>query len=123
MNVVELIVYILVSIFVTVLLLISLRLFAMTRSLNSKLVQANLDKQMILFQLEKMSAENSAASVEKTDGFLRFISDSREWAFKYIEDVQTAIKDYDEALSKQDPNLMNEAYKKLVGMLPEDTVS
>jgi aspartyl/asparaginyl-tRNA synthetase len=48
--------------------------------------------------MEEFLAQRDAVSVEKTDGFLRFVSESREWAFKYIEDVQSAIKIFEEEL-------------------------
>ena len=60
--------------------------------------------------------------------FLKFVSDSREWAFEYIEDVQSSIKriiDFVEPSlennSKEytDRELLNSVYKSLKGLLPE----
>lgn len=31
---------------------------------------------------------------ETKDNFLKFVSDSREWAFDYIEDVQNSLKEF-----------------------------
>jgi hypothetical protein len=48
------------------------------------------------------------------------VSDSRDWAFTYIEDVQQAIQAYDVALSTDDAVVINIAYKKLISFLPDE---
>jgi hypothetical protein len=35
--------------------------------------------------------QRDSAHVEKTEGFLNFVTQSRDWAFEYIEDVQRVI--------------------------------
>ena len=72
-----------------------------------------LEKFTIGKKLEAVIAENEAKKLEKDDGFLRFISESRDWAFKYIEDVQQAIKEYKDNKSKK-------TLDKLVSFLPKD---
>lgn len=72
-----------------------------------------LEKFTIGKKLESVIAENEAKKLEKDDGFLRFISESRDWAFKYIEDVQQAIKEYKDNKSKK-------TLDKLVSFLPKD---
>ena len=123
MNFIELGVYILVSLFIVSLIFSIVKLVISNRKMFARAVQAEMDRVMTMIQLEKMTAEQSAQGVEKTDGFLKFISESRDWAFTYIEDVQAAIKEYDTALSKQNPDQMNKAYKKLIDLLPEDMIS
>ena len=123
MNIVELVVYVLVAVTITLLFFSIVKLVLSNRKLFARAVQAEMDRIMTMVQLEKLTEEKNSQAVEKTDGFLKFISESRDWAFQYIEDVQAAIKEYDAALSKQDPNEMNEAYKKLIDMLPEDMIS
>ncbi len=70
--------------------------------------------------------------------FIKFLSDSRDWAFKYIEDVQFEIKNF---IDSVDPDLLyfdeygkvgsayphyeamvriNNAYKKLKTLMPKD---
>ena len=41
----------------------------------------------------------AALNLETNDGFVKFISDSRDWAFKYIEDVQKALEEFDKKIS------------------------
>jgi hypothetical protein len=47
----------------------------------------------LLEQGVKKALEN-APTVENSEGFLRFVSESRDWAFQYIEEVQTALKEF-----------------------------
>lgn len=79
-------------------------------------VQVTLEKGMLLDRLEKLELENSK---EVNDGFIKFLSQSRETAFKYIEDVQLAIQNYADTVgtgSKEDIEL---ARMELFSHLPE----
>jgi hypothetical protein len=72
------------------------------------------------------------------EDFLKFVSDSREWAFEYIEEVQLALSNfkekvepqieyfdqYGEILSNQRADylllkIISDAYKELIIILPE----
>jgi hypothetical protein len=61
------------------------------KNLASELVQLKLDKIALLDKLEKEINARESRNLEQTDGFVKFLSESRDWAFKYIEDVQKAI--------------------------------
>lgn len=65
------------------------------RKLFARAVQAEIDLMAVSDRLNKTVLEHNA---EKTDGFLRFVSDSRDKAFGYIEDVQAAIQIFEEEL-------------------------
>lgn len=66
------------------------------------------------------------------DEFLKFVSDSRDWAFEYIEQVQTDIKSLTEILSvpvekisakkrkSADDLLIVDVYKGLMLLLPSE---
>ena len=72
------------------------------------------------------------------ENFIKFLSDSREWAFEYIENVQKQIKDFIDIADKQfaffdsygglaqdqlfydTMKSMSEEYKKLKALLPEE---
>jgi hypothetical protein len=118
-NWIDLTIYIISSVVITVLLYLVIWLWLRNRRVLAQAAQSEFDRLMTLAQLENVKTNNE---VEQTDGFLKFISDSRDWAFDYIEKVQDAINAYDEALSKNDATAMNEAYKNLIAMLPEDDV-
>ena len=88
-------------------------------------VQTQMDNFILLSELDKMVQEKDNKSVEQSDGFLKFISESRDWAFEYIENIQSALNEYDAALHTTDAKVINDAYKKLIDLLPksEDMVN
>ena len=109
------------------------------KKLLSIIVQLEIDKQILSEKLsEALVLKESQSDVEQTEGFLKFISESRDWAFKYIEDVQAAIKQFKE---KAGPEIeyvnkygqlvgisqlpvfvkISEAYKELLTVMPDDS--
>jgi predicted unusual protein kinase regulating ubiquinone biosynthesis (AarF/ABC1/UbiB family) len=85
---------------ITVLVLISnLRLRIKNKKVAYKMIQEALDKAIIIEKMTEQLSENKIASVEQSDGFLKFISESRDWAFQYIEEVQSALKKFDDEVS------------------------
>jgi hypothetical protein len=57
----------------------------------SLLEQADVDRLLLARRLEQELNTKDSTKLEQTEGFVKFISESRDWAFKYIEDVQEAI--------------------------------
>lgn len=89
-----------------------------SRKLASELVQLNMDKIVLLSKLEKEIEARESKSVEQTDGFVKFLSESRDWAFKYIEDVQKSIQAL--KTSVQSGYDTEEELKQLFDFLPEN---
>jgi hypothetical protein len=111
--------------------------------IKTKAENRNLKLQIINLVQEKLALEGvldkrESQSVEKTEGFLNFITQSRDWAFQYIEDVQGGLtkfikdiepeieyfKEYGDVMSMQ-PNYysmkkITESYEELKKLLPED---
>lgn len=122
MNWLDFTVYIITAIFIAVLVYIIIALLIKNRRLTARATQATIDRMAAMDMLHNLMDEQQNTSVEQTDGFIKFISDSRDWAFTYIEDVQQALMVYDVALNTDDAKIINEAYKKLISFLPEDDV-
>jgi hypothetical protein len=61
------------------------------RRLAVELLQSTIDHNIALTMLAEELKKNENISVEKTDGFLKFISESRDLAFDYIEKVQESL--------------------------------
>jgi hypothetical protein len=59
----------------------------------------------------------SEKALETNDDFIKFVSDSRDWAFNYIEDVQQAIQELKTSVESGYPT--EEALIKLFNLLPE----
>lgn len=98
-NLIDLIAY---GIFVVILLTLfvnNLKLRASKKLLAAELLQQTLDKMALLEHVEKLTAEAQSKGIEQTDGFLKFVSDSRDWAFQYIETVQDALEAFDKKIS------------------------
>lgn len=51
------------------------------------------------------------------ENFIKFLSDSRDWAFEYIEQSQKTIKEVSEELKDKGLNSYSE---KLLALLPEN---
>ena len=113
-------------IFVTALSLISLLfvLILITKKNRDKLLKSVLqleaDKIIILDKLEKISSELEVKKLENTDEFVAFLSQSRDWAFEYIEDVQIAIKYLKNAMSTDNKEEITLAYAHLFELLPKE---
>ncbi len=84
--------------------------------------------------------ENSDESIHK-ENFIKFLSDSRDWAYKYIEDVQKGLNsfvndidpvishfdEYGDTISMSRPDYssmknISKAYKELKKLLPQDEI-
>lgn len=70
-------------------------------------VQHKIDIHMLKKELEKAIKSTQESSIEQTDGFLKFVSESREWAFQYIEEVQASleifVKEVDSIIEAKEP--------------------
>jgi len=105
--------------------------------LKSNLTQETINRAIVMQEMQKLMAEVDVRNSNQNDGFLKFVSDSREAAFKYIEEVQSAINEFD---SKVGPAVkyyketgkmldrrpsefvreLSEAYDKLMASMPKE---
>lgn len=86
--------------------------------LTRKRVITNLNK-----DVEQLLAQIAKAKIESTHGFTKFLSESRDEAFKYIEDVQSVIEDLQSAMNSNDDKKIKEAYEKVLSFLPDSSDS
>lgn len=112
----------LISFSVFLVILVALSYTAITfavksRKLAVEMVQLNIDKTLLLSKLDKALSEKESQSLEQTDGFVKFLSESRDWAFKYIEDVQKSIQDVKTCIESGYDT--QEELGKLFSFLPE----
>jgi molecular chaperone DnaK (HSP70) len=114
----ELIAFSIFIVMFVIILIANLRLLNKNKKISNKLIQFGLDKAMLLERLDKLSEKQNP--IEQTDGFLKFISDSRDWAFKYIEDVQGGIKEFNTAVESKNDQRIEDALNKLKSFLPEN---
>jgi hypothetical protein len=90
---------------------------------NQKLRGKNYTMSMVMFetflknqQLEKdLNVLDKMEPIDTTDGFVKFLSQSREWAYEYIDNVQGTFGEFDIEMSSQlaKDSLDSEDIKKL----------
>ena len=94
----------------------------------------------ILLQKELEHKENKTDKEKANEDFLKFVSDSRDWAYQYIEEVQSGLKSF---IDEVEPQIdyynhygaavdgmmaphdfamkkISSEFKKLKNLLPED---
>lgn len=106
-------------------------------STTLELIKAHIDKNIISEKLSETKNKNKADP--SSEAFLKFVSDSRDWAYTYIEDVQKSLNDF---ITEIDPEILyfdkygwsaydaepnynsmkkiSVAYKELKKILPDD---
>jgi hypothetical protein len=71
--------------------LIFLFLYVVQKRANKVIIEKTLET-LLMQQLSK--GTNKTDKDQANEDFLKFISDSRDWAYQYIEEVQTALKSF-----------------------------
>lgn len=107
-------------ILIAALLVINVSLRLNIARLAAEKLQVSSDTDVMLEQLNKLKEELETIKLQETDGFVRFLSESREWAFNYIDDVQLSIVSLKNAMDKGDSQQVLEAFNQLVSFLPDE---
>jgi hypothetical protein len=94
-----------------------LRLYRRNQKSIMSIGQLILDKVALLSKIESMELQKSP---EANENFIKFLSESREHAFKYIEDVQLAVQNYLIAIENKDNDQIQLARIELFNHLPEE---
>jgi hypothetical protein len=108
------------SVFLILLLVLSYATIAFgvkSKRLTAENAQLKIDKIVLIDKLQEFINAKESQSIEQTDGFVRFLSESRDWAFKYIEGVQQAIDAVKVSVSFG--KVSEESLEKLFSFLPE----
>jgi hypothetical protein len=91
--------------------------------LISLLVQAEIDKNIYVDRLAKELELKDSQAIESTDGFLNFVSQSRDWAYEYIENVQKELKEVFSTIDNSEKKTLKiilAELNKLRNLLPEE---
>lgn len=103
-----------------------------------ELIKAHVDKTLISEKLSELAQEPKNKEDPAAEAFLKFISDSRDWAYQYIDEVQRSLDKfitdiepevlyfdtYGDLMSAE-PNYnsmkkISSSYKELKKLLPDD---
>jgi hypothetical protein len=110
------------------------------RDISKLFIENTLLQEYVDLTKSTKTKEDSDESIHK-ENFIKFLSDSRDWAFSYIESVQKGLTkfvsdvdadvshfdEYGDALSMSRPDYpsmknISKAYKELKTLLPEDEI-
>ncbi len=119
MSLVEIIIISILSISLT----ISLAMLVSSNIRNKKslesIAQLFIDRSAMSDEIERLNfIVNNSSDIN--DGFVKFLSESRELAFEYISEVQLAIESLKIAMELNDETMISESYKKLISFLPSE---
>ena len=139
MNLINIISFSLLLFFTLIFVYLVIKLNIQKRKLIGLYIQSEMYKHLLNQKLDELFKEFSARQLSETDGFVKFISQSRDWAFEYIEEVQKALVEFDKEVAPQlewantfgkvggdtvhtnTIKTISEAYNKLKSVLPENT--
>lgn len=107
-----------VGVLVTIIIYLVYRFFktrTLFKALSDLYMQEMADRMLLQKKVEELYQDIENTKLQQTDGFLKFVSESRDWAFQYIEEVQTALSEFDKEVT---PDLQ---WAKTFGMVSGDT--
>jgi hypothetical protein len=120
--------YIASSIVFAILIYLVISLMISNTRIKKTLAQSQVEKLALIKKIEELSEKVGDSSISNTEGFVRFISESRDMAFKYIEDVQKSISDLKDYFDKNGLNLtvdkaeeMTKRIEEVIEYLPENS--
>ena len=137
-NVLNIVLFSTYTIFLLIFIYLIIKVTMQKKIILANFIQSEMDKHLINQQFKKLVEENSIRELSESDGFVKFISQSRDWAFEYIEEVQKVLKEFDEEVAPQlawantfgqaagdtihteTITKISEAYDKLKSVLPKN---
>lgn len=117
---IDLLILIFFSIVVALSFLVIARQWLYKRKLVSIITQLTADNILLKSEIQRLSELSESFPHEETEGFIKFLSQSRDWAFTYIEDVQKAMQELFVALMGAEEEQIKKAAAGLVKFLPEE---
>jgi hypothetical protein len=90
--------------------------------MTNRYIKASLESYVFKKNLDKIAEENVTLRFSDNQEFVKFLSDSRDMAFEYIEDVQAKIVTLKDSMKAGDPVIVNESINALIDMLPKEDI-
>ena len=116
MDIIGIIIYSLLTLLIAYL---GFRNLVLRRSFHNAIIaksEAEIKRSILLHEYTNVLQELENKKLEKSDDFIRFISESRDWAFEYIEDAQEKITEFDKQI--QEIVEWNRTYGSVIGDIP-----
>lgn len=117
MNIIDIVV---IAILITIVVVLGLTVVVL-KIKNTKFIsviaQLFVDKNVLSEEVERLAfIVNNGPSIE--NDFIKFLSDSRDSAYEYIEEVQAAIEALYKAMESDKESEIDKRYKELLKFLP-----
>lgn len=109
------------------------------KAISDMHLQTLADKALLEKKISELYQDIENQKLANSTGFIKFLSDSRDWAFQYIEEVQESLSEFDKEIvpilewestfglvngtNPHSDNMkrISEAYDKLKTVLPKET--
>jgi hypothetical protein len=103
-----------------VVLIVSVLSKGKTTKLYAAIAQLVVDKQILSDEVKRLSfMANNSPAIE--NDFIKFLSDSRDSAYDYIEDVQATLLELKDLVDSDGSELeVDMCYQKLINLLPSE---
>ena len=103
-----------------VVLIVSVVSKAKTTKLYAAIAQLVVDKQILSDEVKRLSfMANNSPAIE--NDFIKFLSDSRDSAYDYIEEVQATLLELKDLVDSDGSELeVDMCYQKLINLLPSE---
>ena len=139
MNLINLIIFIILGLVFAGLTFVIIRQARIVHNLKMDIMGFQIIRDALTHELVNALNEIEKHNLENSDGFVKFLSDSRDAAFNYIENVQDVLSKFDKHMTKiikwnetygstlgSNPHSdkikeISMAYKQLKDLLPENT--
>lgn len=123
MNWIEIAVYAVASLLFVYVAIDNIRVRLLKKKLTAELLQLLIDKNNLIEEATRIAGEDSYAKSADREGFIKFLSESRDMAFGYIEKFQTSLQKLRTAKNSGDLVKIEQSISELLELLPEETNS
>lgn len=123
MNWIEIAVYAVASLLFVYVAIDNVRVRLLKKKLTAELLQLLIDKNNLIEEATRIAGEDSYAKSADREGFIKFLSESRDMAFGYIEKFQTSLQKLRTAKNSGDLVKIEQSISELLELLPEETNS
>lgn len=123
MNWIEIAVYAVASLLFVYIVVDNVRVRLSNKKLTQEVLQLLVDKNNLIDEARRIAEQGSSAVAADREGFIKFLSESRNLAFGYIEKFQESLGKLRKATKSGDQSEVDKSIAELLDLLPEDTAS
>lgn len=123
MNWIEIAVYAVASLLFVYIAIDNVRVRLTNKKLTAEILQLLVDKNNLIEEAKRVASESNGSATADREGFIKFLSESRNLAFGYIEKFQESLGKLRNAKKSGDQSKIEESISELLELLPEETTS